>query len=136
MKWKKDKNLEGVVYQTGINNYYIYIVFLIIFYLLIFKIKIKIKNIKIIFKIDTYSQRDRLEDLLRNISPERIKVAEAMVFCIEHAEAAEEICDCISESLSILQTPVNKKIARLYLISDILHNCGVKVNNATIYRKA
>ncbi|XP_046143797.1 U2 snRNP-associated SURP motif-containing protein isoform X2 [Osmia bicornis bicornis] len=82
------------------------------------------------------SQRDRLEDLLRNISPERIKVAEAMVFCIEHAEAAEEICDCISESLSILQTPVNKKIARLYLISDILHNCGVKVNNATIYRKA
>lgn len=83
-----------------------------------------------------HSQRDRLEDLLRNISPERIKVAEAMVFCIEHAEAAEEICDCISESLSILQTPVNKKIARLYLISDILHNCGVKVTNATIYRKA
>ncbi|XP_051156379.1 U2 snRNP-associated SURP motif-containing protein isoform X1 [Leptopilina boulardi] len=82
------------------------------------------------------SQRDRLEDLLRNISPERIRVAEAMVFCIEHAEAAEEICDCITESLSILQTPVNKKIARLYLISDILHNCGVKITNATIYRKA
>ncbi|XP_058810366.1 U2 snRNP-associated SURP motif-containing protein isoform X3 [Phymastichus coffea] len=81
-------------------------------------------------------QRDRLEDLLRNITPERIKVAEAMVFCIEHAEAAEEICDCIAESLSILQTPVNKKVARLYLISDILHNCGVKVTNATIYRKA
>ncbi|XP_033207968.1 U2 snRNP-associated SURP motif-containing protein isoform X2 [Belonocnema kinseyi] len=81
------------------------------------------------------SQRDRLEDLLRNITPERIKVAEAMVFCIEHAEAAEEICDCITESLSILQTPANKKIARLYLISDILHNCGVKVTNATIYRK-
>ena len=58
-----------------------------------------------------------------------------MVFCIEHAEAAEEICDCITESLSILQTPANKKIARLYLISDILHNCGVKVTNATIYRK-
>ncbi|XP_012278514.1 U2 snRNP-associated SURP motif-containing protein isoform X2 [Orussus abietinus] len=87
-------------------------------------------------KIIRSSQRDRLEDLLRNISPERIKVAEAMVFCIEHAEAAEEICDCITESLSILQTPVNKKVARLYLISDILHNCGVKVTNATIYRKA
>ncbi|XP_043287428.1 U2 snRNP-associated SURP motif-containing protein isoform X2 [Venturia canescens] len=82
------------------------------------------------------SQRDRLEDLLRNITPERIRVAEAMVFCIEHAEAAEEICDCIGESLSILQTPASKKIARLYLISDILHNCGVKVTNATIYRKA
>lgn len=56
------------------------------------------------------SQRDRLEDLLRNISPERIRVAEAMVFCIEHAEAAEEICDCISESLSILQ-----KIGRAHI---------------------
>ncbi|XP_015109762.1 U2 snRNP-associated SURP motif-containing protein isoform X1 [Diachasma alloeum] len=82
------------------------------------------------------SQRDRLEDLLRNISPERLKIAEVMIFCIEHAEAAEEICDCIAESLCIVQTPVNKKIARLYLISDILHNCGVKMTNATIYRKA
>lgn len=82
------------------------------------------------------SQRDRLEDLLRNITPERIKIAEVMVFCIEHAEAAEEICDCIAESLSNLQTAANKKIARLYLISDILHNCGIKMTNATIYRKA
>lgn len=82
------------------------------------------------------SQRERLEDLLRNISPERIKVAEAMVFCIEHSEAAEEICDCIQESLSNSSTTMAKKIARFYLISDILHNCGVSVNNASYYRKA
>ncbi|KAJ4435475.1 hypothetical protein ANN_18091 [Periplaneta americana] len=56
------------------------------------------------------TQRDRLEDLLRNMTPERLKVAEAMVFCIEHSEAAEEICDCIAESLSILQTPIPKKV--------------------------
>jgi U2-associated protein SR140 len=42
---------------------------------------------------------------------------------MEHAEAGEEIVECIGESLSILQTPLTKKIARLYLISDILHNC-------------
>lgn len=81
------------------------------------------------------TQRDRLEDLLRNMTPERLKVAESMVFCIEHSEAADEICDCIAESLSILQTPIPKKIARLYLISDILHNCGVKITNASYYRK-
>nr|CAD7577978.1 unnamed protein product [Timema californicum] len=81
------------------------------------------------------TQRDRLEDLLRNMTPQRLKVAEAMVFCIEHSEAAEEICDCIAESLSILQTPIPKKIARLHLISDILHNCGVKITNASYYRK-
>ena len=63
-------------------------------------------------------------------------MAEAMVWCIEHAEAGEEIIDCISESLSILQTPLTKKIARLYLISDILHNCSVKgVPNVSYYRK-
>lgn len=59
-----------------------------------------------------------------------------MIFCIEHAEAADEICDCIAESLSNLETLVGKKIARLYLISDILHNCTVKVSNASFFRKA
>nr|CAD7453892.1 unnamed protein product [Timema tahoe] len=85
--------------------------------------------------VSSIFQRDRLEDLLRNMTPQRLKVAEAMVFCIEHSEAAEEICDCIAESLSILQTPIPKKIARLHLISDILHNCGVKITNASYYRK-
>ena len=58
-----------------------------------------------------------------------------MVFCIEHSDAAEEICEVIAESLSILTTPLPKKIARLYLISDILHNCGVKITNASFYRR-
>ncbi|XP_039287780.1 U2 snRNP-associated SURP motif-containing protein [Nilaparvata lugens] len=81
------------------------------------------------------AQRDRLEDLIRNITPERLKVAEVMVFCIEHSDAAEEICDCILESLSNPSTAIYKKIARLYLISDILHNCGVKISNASYYRR-
>lgn len=83
-----------------------------------------------------FRQRDRLEDLIRNISPERKKIGEAMVFCIEHSEAADEIAECIYESLSNNSTVIHKKIARMYLISDILHNCGVKINNASYYRKA
>lgn len=82
------------------------------------------------------TQRERLEDLLRNITPERLKVAEGMVFCIEHADAAEEICECILESLSNLSTVLYKKVGRLYLVSDILHNCGVKISNASFFRKA
>lgn len=43
--------------------------------------------------------------------------------------------DCISEALSIAETPMAKKVARLYLISDILHNCSVKgVHNVSYYR--
>lgn len=84
----------------------------------------------------TDKQREKFEDILRNITPERSKVSDAMIFCIDHAIAAEEIVDCISESLSLTQTPLYKKTARLYLISDILHNCCVKVANAHYYRKA
>ena len=81
------------------------------------------------------SQRDRFEDMLRNLLPDRNPIAETMVWCIEHAEAGGEIVECIAESLSILQTPLTKKVARLYLISDILHNCSVKgVPNVSFFR--
>ena len=83
------------------------------------------------------SQRDRFEDMLRTLVPDRNPLAETMVWCIEHAEACDEIVECISESLSILQTPLAKKIARVYLISDILHNCSIKgVPNVSHFRKA
>ncbi|XP_072401929.1 U2 snRNP-associated SURP motif-containing protein [Diabrotica undecimpunctata] len=82
------------------------------------------------------SQRDRLEDILRQLTHERNKIGEAMVFCIEHSEAAEEVAECIAESLSNKTTLLTKKIARLYLISDILHNCQVKVSKASFFRKA
>jgi U2-associated protein SR140 len=51
-----------------------------------------------------------LEDLLRTLTPERIKIGDAMLWAIDHAEAADEIIDCITESLSILQTPTHKKV--------------------------
>uniref|UniRef100_A0A1B0GIZ1 Putative splicing regulator n=1 Tax=Lutzomyia longipalpis TaxID=7200 RepID=A0A1B0GIZ1_LUTLO len=81
-------------------------------------------------------QRDRLEDLIRHLTPERTKIGDAMIFCIEHADAADEICECIAESMANPETQPPKKIARLYLISDILHNCSVKVQNASFFRKA
>uniref|UniRef100_H2M334 U2 snRNP-associated SURP domain containing n=1 Tax=Oryzias latipes TaxID=8090 RepID=H2M334_ORYLA len=54
-------------------------------------------------------ERDKLEEMLRGLSPKRGDVAEAMLFCLNHAEAAEEIVECIAESLSILKTPLPKK---------------------------
>lgn len=86
------------------------------------------------FFFQLFRQRDRLEDLIRHLTPERSKIGDCMVFCIEHADAADEICECIEESMSSLQTLISKKVARLYLVSDILHNCTVKVSNASFYR--
>ncbi|XP_015905552.1 U2 snRNP-associated SURP motif-containing protein [Parasteatoda tepidariorum] len=81
------------------------------------------------------TQREKFEDLLRGITPEKFKIADAMIYCIEHAEAAEEIIDCIGEAIATPEAPLYKKIGRLYLISDVLHNCSVKVANASFYRK-
>ena len=61
----------------------------------------------------SFSQRDRLEDVLRELTPERVKIGDAMIWCLDHAESAEEIVECITESLSILQTPVPKKVCEL-----------------------
>ena len=43
-------------------------------------------------------QRDNLEDMLRDLTPERIKIAKCMVFCVKNADCAEEVC---TQSISI-----------------------------------
>ncbi|XP_019897503.1 U2 snRNP-associated SURP motif-containing protein isoform X2 [Esox lucius] len=80
-------------------------------------------------------ERDQLEEMLRALTPRKGDIADAMLFCLSHAEAAEEIVECVTESLSILKTPLPKKIARLYLVSDVLYNSSAKVANASYYRK-
>ncbi|KAK7925510.1 hypothetical protein WMY93_007820 [Mugilogobius chulae] len=79
--------------------------------------------------------RLRLETLLKDLTPRREEIGDAMVFCLQRAEAAEEVVGLIAESLSMLQTPLQKKIARLYLVSDLLHNSCAKVAGASYYRK-
>jgi len=82
----------------------------------------------------SHDDRDKLEKLLRGITPERRDVARLMVFCVSHADAAAEVVECVAESLTILETPIPVKTARLYLVSDILHNCTAQVRNASSYR--
>lgn len=80
-------------------------------------------------------KRDSLGDILRNLDPTRAKIGDAMIFCISHSDAAQEIIDSIYESLLLLETPFQRKVARLFLVSDILHNCSAAVTNASYYRK-
>ncbi|XP_051793208.1 U2 snRNP-associated SURP motif-containing protein isoform X3 [Acanthochromis polyacanthus] len=79
--------------------------------------------------------RQRLELLLKELTPSREDIANAMLFCLDRADAAEEVVGHITDSFSLLQTPLQKKIARLYLVSDILHNSCAKVVGASYYRK-
>ncbi|XP_071754193.1 U2 snRNP-associated SURP motif-containing protein [Centroberyx gerrardi] len=79
--------------------------------------------------------KQRLGTLLKELTPRREDIGSAMLFCLERAEAAEEVVGHITESFALLQTPLQKKIARLYLVSDILHNSCAKVAGASYYRK-
>ncbi|CAD5229475.1 unnamed protein product [Bursaphelenchus okinawaensis] len=77
---------------------------------------------------------DELQDLLRDLKPERTAIGDAMLWCVDHADCAKEISECLYQSLTIKETPLHKKIARLYLIADILANCGIRVTDVFKYR--
>lgn len=66
-----------------------------------------------------FRQRDKLEEILRGLTPRKNDIGDAMVFCLNNAEAAEEIVDCITESLSILKTPLPKKVLKWLLFLNI-----------------
>lgn len=80
-------------------------------------------------------ERERLEDMLRQLKVERANIQAAMVFALDHASCAAEISDCLIASLTLSETPLHLKMARLYLASDVLHNSTVPVRNASRYRQ-
>uniref|UniRef100_A0AAX7SBW2 RRM domain-containing protein n=1 Tax=Astatotilapia calliptera TaxID=8154 RepID=A0AAX7SBW2_ASTCA len=79
--------------------------------------------------------RQRLEMLLKELAAGREDIANAMMFCLDRADAAEEVVGHVSDSFSSLQTSLQKKIARLYLVSDILHNSCAKVTFPKTFTK-
>ncbi|BGP56056.1 hypothetical protein JCM8202v2_003665 [Rhodotorula sphaerocarpa] len=76
----------------------------------------------------------RFECLLRGLTSSREKIARGMSFALEHADCASYIADILVCSLTIDATPVPRKLARLHLVSDILHNASASVPNAWVYR--
>lgn len=66
--------------------------------------------------------RKRLEAMLRVMSGKRAEIARAMEFAVKRAEAADEVAEIVCQSLKLDNTPVPRKLARLHLVSDILHN--------------
>ncbi|TNY18596.1 hypothetical protein DMC30DRAFT_380285 [Rhodotorula diobovata] len=76
----------------------------------------------------------RFACLLRGLTSSRDKIARGMAFALEHADCASYIADLLVCSLTIDTTPVPRKLARLHLVSDILHNSAASVPNAWVYR--
>ncbi|KAH7671816.1 ENTH/VHS domain-containing protein [Dioscorea alata] len=82
----------------------------------------------------TDAQRDEFEDMLRSLTLERSLIKDAMGFALDNADAAGEIVEVLSESLTLKETPIPTKVARLMLVSDILHNSSAPVKNSSAYR--
>ncbi|KAK8668984.1 hypothetical protein V6N13_106427 [Hibiscus sabdariffa] len=82
----------------------------------------------------TDPQRDEFEDMLRALTLERSQIKEAMGFALDNADAAGEIVEVLTESLTLKETPIPTKVARLMLVSDILNNSSAPVKNASAYR--
>lgn len=82
----------------------------------------------------TDSQRDEFEDMLRALTLERSQIKEAMGFALDNADAAGEVVEVLTESLTLKETPIPTKVARLMLVSDVLHNSSAPVKNASAYR--
>ncbi|KAI3857992.1 hypothetical protein MKX03_033271 [Papaver bracteatum] len=82
----------------------------------------------------TDPQRDEFEDMLRALTLERGQIKEAMGFALDNADAAGEVVEVLTESLTLKETHIPTKVARLMLVSDILHNSSAPVKNASAYR--
>ncbi|KAJ3132651.1 U2 snRNP-associated SURP domain-containing protein, partial [Irineochytrium annulatum] len=86
----------------------------------------------------SHIHRLKLEAKIRSATLTRVSIATAMLFCLDHADAADEIAETLARSLTLPATPIfPTKIARLYLLSDVLHNSGApNVPNAWRFRNA
>ncbi|KAI6229678.1 hypothetical protein M3Y99_01142800 [Aphelenchoides fujianensis] len=80
------------------------------------------------------ADRDHLQALLRDITPEKHSIGDAMLWCVEHADCAKAIVDAIYDALDDKEALLHKKIALFYLVSDILANCGVRVKDVFFFR--
>lgn len=74
--------------------------------------------------------------MLRSLTLRRERIARCSTFAIEHANASDTIADILTQSLLLPRTPIPRKLARLYVISDILHNSAAPLPNAWKYRSA
>lgn len=85
-----------------------------------------LNNTKIDKKLLSDAQKNRLIQYIQQLTMNRARVGEAMVFCLNHGAAYKDIVEILANSFENESTKATKKIARLYLVSDILYNSGLK----------
>jgi len=89
-----------------------------------------------VVKLTAY-EKEKFSKLLCRLCASRESICEAMVFCFEKSGSAVEIANMLRDSLIDVRVSVDTRIARLYLLSDVLFNSQQPgVRNAFRYRDA
>lgn len=78
----------------------------------------------------------RLKYLLDGITAKRSAVARVTAFAVTHASSVEDISTMICDSMSSRDQDWKLAVARLWCVSDILHNSWIPIPNAWKYRNA
>ncbi|CAG9768945.1 unnamed protein product [Ceutorhynchus assimilis] len=72
------------------------------------------------------NQSEHLVELIQNLNLSSSSIADAMVFCLQHEIAINDSLEIIFQSLCRSSTKPPSKVARFYLLYDILYNCSNK----------
>jgi hypothetical protein len=76
----------------------------------------------------------RFDAMLRSLTLRRERIADVMLYAIENTLSADVLTDRLVQSLLQVATPLPRKLARLYAVSDILHNSAAATHGAWRYR--
>jgi U2-associated protein SR140 len=73
---------------------------------------------------------------LEQLSLSRVSIRDAMIFAVERADSAAELVRVLSESMLVVTNDLSPvlAIARLWLISDILHNSNAGIQHGSQFR--
>eukprot|EP01155_Anaeramoeba_flamelloides_P049349 Anaeramoba_flamelloidesc41514_g1_i2.p2 GENE.c41514_g1_i2~~c41514_g1_i2.p2 ORF type:complete len:292 (-),score=61.59 c41514_g1_i2:14-889(-) len=80
--------------------------------------------------------RDQFVYIARNLTMSKKSIRDAMGFIFDNAEYSKELIVVLAQSLSLNETPLKTKIARLYLLSDILYNTRNSLKKGRVIRTA
>ncbi|XP_075262161.1 U2 snRNP-associated SURP motif-containing protein-like [Convolutriloba macropyga] len=78
--------------------------------------------------------KSRLDEIMKDLTCSRNQIEIAMVFCLNHADCAEQIVRIMVAKMEHTKQH-SKRLAFLYLVNDLLHNSSAKVANAASYRR-
>lgn len=78
--------------------------------------------------------RRRFLSMLRGLTLRRERIARITAFALDHSSSHSTVVSILVSSLLRPFTPIPRKLARLYALSDLLHNSGAPISNAWRYR--